>query len=102
VDYVGVHRNRGSVYGHGGRCASLDTAERESLPKSSGVAEIDILTRIGEGDENQGLVTPRKLVSDENLDDCSPWQLAKSLGKRIVGTVSVNGSPTGGLSLWWI
>lgn len=76
--------------------------QRQSLPKSSGVAEIDIVTRIGEGDENRGLVTPRRLVSDENLDDWSPRQLAESVGKRTVGIAPVDGSPTGGWSLWWI
>jgi hypothetical protein len=73
--------------------------QRESLPNSSGVPEVDIVTRIGEGDEFRGSVTLGEFVHNENLDNCSPWQLAKSLRRRNIRVVREDKSLDSKLSL---
>lgn len=73
--------------------------QREPLPNSSGVPEMDMVTRIGEEGGHRGSVTLRELVKDENLYDCSRWRLVRTLRRRRGRTIQQPGLPTSGPSL---
>ena len=69
--------------------------QREPLPNSSGVHEMDIVMRAGKGGGKHGLETLGEFARDKNLDDKSCWRLVRSFRRNRLKTVQEGTSPSG-------
>jgi hypothetical protein len=53
--------------------------ENTAMPRSTGLSELDFVSRLGRGDTGEAAISIKELVRDKGLSKCNAWKASKAL-----------------------